>query len=208
MFSILRTLTLSLLCLSLLSAGCGKPGAPSDPEPSRYAVTCVGVLPSSLAVGEAVSHETAKQLNYGLRIVDKSLQKFFVSRSDVRLVSDGQISGMKNLPAQPLARAKVIADQLSCNAILETTLRRYQDRVGKGYSVEEPASVAFDYRLLSIPEGAVLCRGTFDKAQKTVMENILNLKGNNAFTWMTADQLIQQGLSDRFADCPYLVGED
>ena len=208
MFSILRTLSLSLLCLSLLSAGCGKTGNPSEPESPQYAVTCVGVLPAALPVGESTTPAGEKMLKGGLPVLDKSLQKYLISRPDIRLVSDGQLSGMDNLPAQPLARAKVIADRLSCNTILETTLRRFQARVGRGYSVEEPASVAFDYRLLSIPEGVVLCRGTFDKTQQSVMENILNLKGNDAFTWMTAEQLIEQGLIDRFADCTYLVGED
>lgn len=208
MFPILRTLTLSLLCLSLLSSGCGKTSSQPAPDVPHYAVTCVGVLPAATGVNGATSPEKDKLMQTGLRILDKSLQKFFISRTDIRLVSDGQISGMDNLPDQPLARASVIADRLSCNAILETTLNRFQDRVGKSYSVDEPASISFDYRLLSIPEGAVLCRGTFDKAQQSVMENIFNLKSNKAFSWMTAQELIEEGLTDRFSDCPYLIKVD
>ena len=124
---------------------------------------------------EVVPAAEKKQLQNGVHVLDELLKQQFISRPDVRLVSDGQISGMdENLPAQPLARARVIADRLSCNAVLETTLRRYRDRVGGKYSAKDPASVAFDFRLLAIPKGTVLCSGTFDEVQQSVMENLFN----------------------------------
>ena len=160
---------------------------------------------------EVVPAAEKKQLQNGVHVLDELLKQQFISRPDVRLVSDGQISGMdENLPAQPLARARVIADRLSCNAVLETTLRRYRDRVGGKYSAKDPASVAFDFRLLAIPKGTVLCSGTFDEVQQSVMENLFNFKSatERGFTWVTAEQLMREGLRARFSDCPYLAGDE
>ncbi len=215
MSSTLRTLTLSLLALSLLTAGCIKGGTSPAPELPSFAVTCVGVLPAVAAVNHdktvaVAAAEEAKQTEAGLFFMDDLLKKYFGNREDVRLVSDGQISGMdKNLPAQPLERARVIADRLSCNAVLETTLRRYRDRVGGQYTADEPASVSFGYRLIAIPEGNVLCRGAFDETQQSVMENLFNIRtgSDNAFSWLTARQLMEQGLAERLEDCSYLANE-
>lgn len=214
MFSILRTFTLGLLCLSLLAVGCSKKTtSQSASEVPGYAITCIGVLPAVTPYNfdEDVPAAEAKQLQEGVLVLDQLLKRQFVSRTDVRLVSDGQISGMdKNLPAQPLARAKVIADRLSCNAVLETTLRRYRDRVGGKYTAKDPASVAFDYRLISIPDGTVLCSGTFDEVQKSVMENLYNFKSasGRGFTWVTAEQLMTEGLQARFSECSYFAADE
>jgi len=213
-FSILRTLTLVLLSLLLLSVGCSKKTdtSPASQVPD-YAVTCIGVLPVAIAdnFDEIVPAAEKKQLQNGVQVLNELLKQQFISRPDVRLVSDGQISGMdENLPAKPLARAKVVADRLSCNTVLETTLRRYKDRVGGQYTAKDPASVAFDFRLIAIPEGTVLCSGTFDEVQQSVMENLFNFKTatERGFTWVTAEQLMREGLRARFSECPYLTEDE
>jgi len=208
----LRTLTLFVLCLFLLPLGCSKKSTSPVPE-ETFAVTCVGVLPA-LSVADfddTLSTAEEKQLQSGVRVLDGLLKQQFAGRSDIRLVSDGQISGMDmNLPAQPMARAMVIAEKLSCNAVLETTLRRYKDRVGGEYTAREPASVAFDFRLIAMPEGTVLCSGTFDEVQKSVMENLFNFRAatERGFTWVTAEQLMREGLRARFERCSYLSDEE
>lgn len=213
MSSFLRTLTLASLCLFLLPLGCSKKDTTPPVSSEDYAVTCVGVLPA-LSVADfddTLSTAEDKELQFGVRVLDGLLKKQFSSRSDIRLVSDGQIAGMDvNLPAQPLERALVIAEKLSCNAVLETTLRRYKDRVGGAYTAKDPASVAFDYRLIAIPDGTVLCSGTYDEVQKSVMENLYNFRAatERGFTWVSAEQLMSEGLRDRFDECPYLSDEE
>lgn len=215
MFSIHRSLTLGLLCLSLASFGCSKGTTNTNaPDPdSGFAVTCVAVLPAASYVNfdETIPAAEKSELENGTQVMDRLLAKQFSSRSDVRLASDGQISGMdRNLPAQPLARARVIGDRLSCNAVLETTLRRYKDRVGGEYTAKDPASVAFDYRLIALPDGTVLCRGSFDEVQKSVMENLYNFKAatERGFTWVTAEQLMKEGIRVRMGECRYLADEE
>ena len=214
MFSILRTLIVVLLSLLLLSVGCSKKTATSPvSHVPDYVVTCIGVLPVVTAdnFDQIVPAAEKKQLQNGVQVLNELLKQQFISRPDVRLVSDGQISGMdKDMPAQPLARARVIADRLSCNAVLETTLRRYKDRVGGKFFADDPASVAFDFRLIAIPEGTVLCSGTFDEVQQSVMENLFNFKNatERGFTWVTAEQLMREGLRARFSECPYLDDDE
>jgi hypothetical protein len=213
-FSILRTLIVVLLSLLLLSVGCSKKTATSPVSyVPDYVVTCVGVLPVAIAdnFDEIVPAAEKKQLQNGVQILNELLKQQFISRPDVRLVSDGQISGMdENLPAKSLARARVVADRLSCNTVLETTLRRYKDRVGGKFFAKDPASVAFDFRLIAIPEGTVLCSGTFDEVQQSVMENLFNFKNatERGFTWVTAEQLMREGLRARFSECPYLADDE
>jgi hypothetical protein len=183
------------------------------PEVPDYAVTCIGVLPAVTPYDfdDNVPAAEAKQLQNGIHVLDRLLKQQFISRTDVRLVSDSQISGMdKNLPAQPLARARVIADRLSCNTVLETTLRRYRDRIGGELTAQEPASVAFAYRLIAIPDGTVLCSGAFDEVQKSIMENLYNLKSatERGFSWVTAEQLLKEGLQERFAECSYFAADE
>jgi len=197
-------------CISLLISCSGKQSFSSaDQEDPGFAVNCIAVLPATTFVefDKAVPAAQQQQLNDGIPVFDRVLQQQLISRADVRLVSDGQIAGMDtNLPAQPLERAQVIAERLSCNAVLETTLRRYKDRVGSLYSAQDPASVAFDYRLFSMPDGTVLCRGSFDETQQSVMENLLsfNAARERGFSWITSEQLLKEGVRDRFEDCRYL----
>jgi len=191
-------------CSSMSSAPVAKDQAPA------FATNCLAVLPATSFVqfDESVPVAEKEQLEDGVLVLDRILEKYFISRSDVRLVSDGQISGMdKNLPAKPLARARVIADRLSCNAVLETTLRRYRDREGGQYTAQNPASVAFEYRLIAIPEGTVLCRGAFDETQQSLMENLLSFHSarERGFSWITSEQLMKEGVRDRFKECAYLA---
>jgi hypothetical protein len=210
-FASLAAICCSLVLLSACSKKSTAPAAASS-EPT-FAVTCIAVLPVTTFVqfDKTLPAAEKEQLDDGVLTFDRVLQKYFISRKDVRLVSDGQISGMdNNLPAQPLARARVIADKLSCNAVLETTLRRYRDRVGGQYSAADPASVAFSYRLLGMPGGQVLCRGTFDETQQSVMENLLSLSAarERGFSWITSEQLMKEGVRDRFSECGYLTAPE
>jgi hypothetical protein len=86
-------------------------------------------------------------------------------------------------------------------------LNRFKDRVGGQYTADEPASVSFSYRLIAIPDGTVICRGAFDETQQSVMENLFSIRtgADNAFSWLTAQQLMEQGLAERLQDCSYLA---
>ena len=108
-----------------------------------------------------------------------------------------------------LEAARRIAAQQGCNTILETTLSRYNERVGGDYGVKQPAAVTFAYKLYEVGEGRVLCHGRFDEQQQSVMENLLALPKaqSRGLTWLTAEELARDGLQERLGQCSYLGGK-
>ena len=201
-------------CLLLFAAGCGKKTTTGTavPEEPKVVVSCIAVLPVITAVDyeDTVSFVDAKKLQDGVKVMESLLRQELAGREDIRFVSESQIYGMKEtIPEDFLSRAGVIADHLSCNAVLETTIRRYSDRIGGKYTVSEPASVAFEYRLVEVKSGTVICKGKFDEVQKSIMENLYNFKTARmrGFTWITAEELLGEGVKEKFNECSYLAQE-
>lgn len=202
---------LGILFLSLLSSGCSNKNLESTEEPPDFAVSCVAVAPATSDVpldSELLSQIEKKELDDGLYYLNNFLKKHFLSRHDVRLFSDGQLSDGEDSSAQPsLERAKKFANKLSCNAVLETTLHRYKERVGGNMTAKEPASVAFEYRLLAMPDGQVLCLDSFDAAQQSLMGNLLSFREGTggSLIWLTAKEFMTKGLRNRLGKCSYLT---
>ncbi len=209
MYSIPRFCTFGLLALILPAASCIEEKIQTEPKLPDFALSCVAVLPAAPAVtlNERQSAEEKEALEDGLYVLDESLKRYFGGRSDIRLVSDGL--GARQDSGKSLQDAKAAAEKLSCNAVLEVKLRRYKERVGGKYTAKEPAAAGFDYRLLAMPDGEVLCRGSFDEEQQSLMENLLNFKAGaeSVLTWVKVEQLMYRGVRERLNTCPYLAEE-
>jgi hypothetical protein len=209
-----RTYFYSGLLVLALTAGCSSKGTSDKAEQPDFTVSCIAVLPAVSKPeldSELLSAIEKKELEDGIYFFNKSLKQYFISRKDVRLFSDGQLADTeKDADAPPLERARELAERLSCNAVLETTIRRYKERVGGRMTAKEPASVAFDYRLLAMPDGTVLCRDTFDAEQQSIMENLLGFRDGTggSMSWLTAEEFLVQGLQNRLKKCSYLAEED
>lgn len=97
-----------------------------------------------------------------------------------------------------------IGRHLEVDAVLVGHLYRYQDRVGVAYSVDSPASVAFDVHLLQVSDGRIVWTGRFDETQRALSDNALKistfLKGGGQ--WMTADQMAALGIEDVLKSFP------
>jgi TolB-like protein len=93
---------------------------------------------------------------------------------------------------------------LHADAVLAGFLYRYQDRIGTEYSVDLPASVAFDIHLIRVKDGRVLWSGHFDETQRPLSENLFRLgtflkrKGR----WITAKEMAVSGLEDMLKTFP------
>ncbi len=202
-----------VVCLLLTLAGCGaKQEEAGEPQQPAVAVTCIAVLPAVSVVNydETISFAEAKKLRQGIQVLDRLLQEQFAGRKDIRFVTGNQLYGQEDsLSGNFLEQARAIANRVSCNAVLETTLWRYSERVGGEYTAKEPASVTFEYRLVETGKGRVLCQGRYDEVQKSVLENLYNLSKarERGFTWVTAEELMREGLRDKFNQCSYLRGE-
>lgn len=202
-----------ILAVTILSAGCSQKEVTDSEQLPDFAISCVAVAPAVSAEpldSELLSQIETKELEDGLYFMNKFLKKYFLSRNDVRLFSDGSFADEEDESAQPsLERAKGFADKLSCNAALETTLHRYKERVGGNMAAKEPASVAFEYRLLAMPDGQVLCQDSFDAEQQSLLGNLLGFREGTggALTWLTAEEFMKKGLQNRLEKCSYLAEE-
>ncbi len=91
-----------------------------------------------------------------------------------------------------------MGSDLDADGIIAGYVYRWRERKGLAYSVEKPASVAFDIHLYRASDGALLWRGIFDQTQASLMEDMLKLpfffkeKGR----WLTAEELATAGMEE------------
>lgn len=204
----LRTAAAGLLVVA--AGGCAGTDSGLDKEKlPDFTLTCAAVLPTAQAsADQKPTAEEEKLLAEGIAVINQQLRDQFSGRTDIRLISAEEM-GDAGGPRTSLAAAKAAAEKVGCNAILETTLHQYKERLGGEYTAKEPAAVGFSYRLLGLPDGTVLCRGSFDEAQEPLLNNLLKFRqsAENGFKWVTAEQLLQQGMRERLDDCRYFKAQ-
>ena len=203
---------LAMACF-IVAAGCAnKEGPASVATDPGIAISCIAVMPAqpSIDFEDVTSPAEKKVLKDGSVVMDGLLKELLPTRANVRFAAEGQKpTKNKEGSANPLADAQRIADQFKCNAVLETTLSQYVERVGGPYGVKDPAAVTFTYRLYEAGTGKVLCHGRFDEKQQSVMQNLLTLPKakTRGLTWLTAEELLREGLKERLGQCSYLEGK-
>ena len=72
-------------------------------------------------------------------------------------------------------------------------------------TAEEPASVAFEMKLIGIDTGVVLWSAKYDEVQKSALENLYDWgkSRSRGFTWITAEELMKEGIQEKFGVSPY-----
>jgi hypothetical protein len=201
------------VCCFIVAAGCAKK---EDPKPVSadpgVKVSCVAVLPVQPAIDyeNVASPVEHKALKDGSEVMDGLLKQFFQGQPQIRFVSQEQARiNEDNGAVDSLAGARRIAGQVGCNTILETTISQYTERVGGQYGAKQPAAVTFTYRLYEVGEGKVLCHGRFDEQQQSIMENLLTLPKakKRGLSWVTAEELLREGVQEKLGQCSYLEGK-
>ncbi|MBM9536972.1 hypothetical protein [Desulfobulbus alkaliphilus] len=200
------------VCCLLIVAGCARVEEPVpfalDPA---VAVTCIAVLPARSAVDfdHTVSTAETRTLQEGVQILNVLLREQLQDTANLVFLTESQLvaiddqSGVVDHPF-----LKIIAQKTGCSLVMETILSRYRHRIGGQYGAREPAAVTFSYRLYHAETGRVLCQGRFDEQQQSVMENLFSLSKarSRGLTWITAEELLREGVQEKLERCPYLVG--
>lgn len=187
-------LGLAVGCL-MVATGCADTEAPApvaaEPE---IAISCIAVMPARAVIDSETVTSLAdeKSLAEGRLVLNSLLRQQLTDK--VRFVPEDQAA----------AKGPQVAARLKCNAVLETTLSRYRERVGSQYGVQDSAAVTFAYKLTDANSGRVLCHGRFDEKQQPVMDNLLKSRG---LSWLTAEELMRDGLRERLGQCVYLDGK-
>ncbi len=86
--------------------------------------------------------------------------------------------------------------ELGTEGVVAGYVYRFRERKGVSYTVEQPASVAFEIHLLRVSDGALVWRGTFDKEQSSLMEDLLQFASffRGKGKWLTAEELAGEGV--------------
>jgi len=94
--------------------------------------------------------------------------------------------------------------ELKVDAVMVGWLYRWNDRKGSEFATQSAASLAFDLHLVSTANGSVLWREKFDKTQRSLSENILDLRTfvKSRGTWLNIEDLAEIGVSDVLSELP------
>jgi hypothetical protein len=160
-------------------------------------------LSGAVFMGEPVPPEAVNKMT--AKLFDRVLK----NRS-YELVSPSQARGVYlNLVTSDLVEADIdvfkrVGKAFSADVLLVGYLYRWREREGTDFAVNRPASVAFEVYLLRPDDGAILWKGRFDKTQRSLSENVLDmdtfLKGRGR--WMTVEKLAEVGLEGLLSKFP------
>lgn len=95
-----------------------------------------------------------------------------------------------------------IGRALNSDAIFVGYVYRFKERVGSEYSVDLPASVAFDLHLIRVDDGRVLWSAHLDETQQPLSDDLfrLSLFLRRKAKWITAKEMAVSGLEDILKD--------
>lgn len=211
MIQMVRYFLVMAVCGFLLTvSGCatGMKSRSEAPVDQEQPVTCIGVMPATTmrVLEEGMTEAEKEGLQSGVATMDLILARELGGIRNIRFVDRDQIAGLRLTGGESaLELARLVGKSISCSAVLETVVRQYTERVGGRYSAETPAHVAFEMRLIDIASGYVLWSAKYDEVQKPVMENLYELSKarSRKFTWVTAEELMNEGVRDRFSTSPY-----
>lgn len=135
-----------------------------------------------------------------------------VTEGGYELISPGQAEGVfssivdsdMNAGMEPVKILQKVGKAFEADAVLAGYVYRWRERLGTDYAIDSPASVAFDLNLVRPADGAILWRASFDKTQRSLSENVLDLATflEGGGRWMTAKKLAMQGLDNLLKEMP------
>jgi hypothetical protein len=111
------------------------------------------------------------------------------------------------IPGSHLEAINGSGREFQCDFIFATTLTRFKQREGGKYAVDSPASAAFIMQLIDARTGKSLWMATFSETQNTLMNNLFTFSKakSRGFKWITVEELVEQGVREKLAECPYLL---
>lgn len=198
-----------LFCLLLLNACVSKAPEPVEninvPEP----VINIAILPvvSVAEESEKFTYSQLKNQERGVNVLTEIIHNFFSDYNNITILNDEKVDSFEvDYSASGDVQARLIAKNIRADAVMTINLNRYIERDGGKYSVQQPASVAFDYRLIHAESGQTLCSGVFDETQKSLTDNILSFQTvfKRKLQWITAEELTRDGIAEKFGTCLYL----
>lgn len=197
------------------------PTLPSAAEASSQRIVVVGFQPALLDkegpemvrnpitgtsfMAWPVSRQVTESLTDQLfNMLAGNRKAYLIPPGQARGVVQSIFTSNARIGVHPTEVIKDIGKAFEADAVVIGQVYRWQDRVGGDYGIERPASVAFDLSLIRSADGAVIWRGNYDKTQKSLMEDLLDLDTylQGRGRWLTAEELAAFGLKRLLDDIP------
>jgi hypothetical protein len=124
-------------------------------------------------------------------LLTKQLVSILKNRTDFKIIYPGE-EGM-------LYETKGIAEtgkSLGADTVITGHIYRFRKRAGTSYSVESPASVAFDLHFVKAGDGRVVMAEHMDETQRPLSENLFEIGSfiKRKGEWVDAEDLAVSGL--------------
>ncbi len=172
-------------------------------------LSCIAVLPTVVSVdNHAVNAVDKHNLTDGAAFIDTALAEELGENDKFELLNEMQLSAMlSDSWAGRMQQFQTISQATGCNGVMETTLVRYQQRVGSTMSATVPASVAFSMELVEGESGTGVWSASFNETQQALTDNIFSFKKAESrhFQWISVEQLVRDGVKSRLSHFPYFL---
>jgi PBP1b-binding outer membrane lipoprotein LpoB len=199
-------LLMGILFFSACSLPQGKDNKVAAPlEP----VARIAVLPvaTSAVADESMGYQQANDLAKGAELATRIINDTLAGNPKVVLLTESQLTTLTPEISGGLSGAiTTIGQKLNCDAVLVTQIQRFKQRVGSEFASEEPASAAFSMVLYGTKKKVVLWSADFRETQESLLSNIFSFEKvqKRGLKWISVEALLEQGLKERLAQCPYL----
>ncbi len=172
-------------------------------------LACIVVLPASTSVGKSdtIKFSDARDLERGATLATSIMSRILADNPKVRVLTSNQVSTLvPEVSGGISGTVAALGKKLNCEGVLTTTVGRFKQREGGEYAAESPASTNFKMVLRHASTGSVLWSADFKETQKSLFSNVLSFDKaqGRGFKWISVEELLEQGVTERLADCPYL----
>ncbi len=210
--------------LLLLFAGCGAGNKPVPEKSVMHGTEKIAIVGFKAVLDEGEPPRTVRDPLSGavfsaeavpsavVQEMTRELYERLKSRDGRKIMPPGQALGAystlasrnMNLALLPAKMLQKIGRMLGADYVLAGYMYRWVERKGGSYAAKRAASVAFSLHLVRVSDGRIIWKGKFDKTQRSLSENILDLKTflGGGGRWMSAKKLASLGLDQLLAEMP------
>ena len=203
------------LCTAFVATALAFVAAACAPQPAQQAtdrsvaavipIDSIVILPTEMQIDRIHKgdSEALARLETGRMTLDSLIAEFADRLPHARIISESELEGMLGVfNGSRLSQARKVGEQAGSDAAMISTVKRF---IARDASQSRPASVAFDYQLIAVASGQVLCAGAFDETQQPFLYNIFSYKraASRKFKWISAEELAREGLVDKLEGCVY-----
>lgn len=208
----LYKLLLFCSCIVFLLSSCSSTPETSSEMQNRspmLPISCILVMPAGTSVDtdETIHYQEAQSLEKGAALATSVIGETLTANEKVRILTSSQLSELvPEISGGISGTAAVLGEKMNCDAVLITTVRKFKQREGTDYSVDSPASADVHMVLRHAANFNVLWTADYRETQESFLKNIFSYSKmqKRGFKWITVEELLEQGIKDRLAECPYL----